>query len=93
MLTLLLFLLYPIAIQFERGGWWYLLFPVTLVTFIIDILTNYTELALVFGLPRRGEWTFSQRLKRLSYRADWRGDLARWCIDYTNRFDPDGRHV
>jgi len=61
-MSLLLFLLYPIAIQFERGGAWRLLLPVILLALVIDILANYTELALVFGLPRRGEWTFSQRL-------------------------------
>lgn len=92
-MSLLLALLYPIAIQVERGGWWYLLAPVTVLALVIDVIANYTELALVFGWPRSGEWTFSQRLKRLSYRADWRGDLARWCIDYTNRYDPQGNHV
>jgi hypothetical protein len=92
-MSILLFLLYPVAIQVERGGAWNLLLPVTLLALLIDVLANYTELALIFGWPRSGEWTFSQRLRRLSWRADWRGDLARWCIDYTDRFDPDGRHV
>lgn len=92
-MSLILFLLYPIAIQYERGGWWYLLAPVTFTALVIDIIANYTELALVFGWPRKGEFTFSQRLKRLSYRADWRGDVAQWCIWYTNKFDPQGDHV
>ena len=92
-MSLILLLLYPIAIQYERGGWWYLLAPVTFVALVIDIIANYTELALVFGWPRKGEFTFSQRLKRLSYRADWRGDVAQWCIWYTNKFDPQGDHV
>lgn len=92
-MTLLLALLYPIAIQYERGDWWKLLLPITLFTLIIDIIANYTELALVFGFPKQYEYTFSSRLKRLSYRADWKGDLAQWCVNYCNRFDPQHNHI
>jgi hypothetical protein len=92
-MSLLLLLLYPIAIQYERGGWWLLVAPVTLVALVIDVIANYTELALIYGWPRRGEWTLSKRLWRLSYFTGWRGRLAVWMIFYTGRFDPDGFHV
>jgi len=92
-MSLLLLILYPLAIQFERGGWWLLVTPVTVLALLIDVLANYTELALIYGFPRSGEWTFSHRLKRLSYLADWRGDLAQWCIWYTNKFDPQHNHI
>lgn len=92
-MSLLLALLYPIAIQYERGGWWRILLPVTLLALAIDVLANWTELAIVFGLPRRGEWTFSKRLRRLSLLPGWRSTAARWCIAYTDFFDPDGYHI
>lgn len=92
-MSLILLIFYPLAIQVERGKWWYLVAPLTILIAIVDIIANHTELALVYGWPKSGEWTFSQRLKRLSYLADWRGDLARWCIWYTNYFDPQHDHV
>lgn len=93
-MSLLLALLYPIAIQYERGGWWYLLAPVTLLALVIDVIANYTELALLtWDFPRRGEWTFSKRLRRLSLLPGWRSTAARWCIAYTDFFDPDGYHI
>lgn len=93
-MSLLLLILYPIAIQYERGGWWRIVIPFfTIPAFIVDVIANYTELSLIYGLPRKGEYTFSMRLKRLSYLANWKGDLARWCIDYTNYFDPQNDHV
>lgn len=92
-MSILLALLYPIAIQVERGGWWRLVAPVTLLALAIDVVANFTDLALVFGWPKHGEWTFSQRLRRLSLIQNWRGDLARHCIWYTNYFDPQHDHV
>ena len=92
-MSLLLLLLYPIAIQYERGGAWRLLAPVTLVALVIDVIANYTELALIYGLPRKGEWTLSNRLRRLSYLPGWRGRLANWIEVYTDRYDPDGFHI
>lgn len=89
-MTLLLILLYPIAVQAERGGWWLLVTPVTFVAFLIDVLANYTELALItWDFPAKGEWTFSKRLKRLQYYHGWRGAFARVARDYCNYFDKD----
>lgn len=92
-MSLLLMLLYPVAIQYERGGGWRLLAPITLVAAAINVLVNYTEMALIYDLPRKGEWMLSRRLWRLSYFPGWRGRLATWMIFYTGRFDPDGVHV
>lgn len=93
-MSLLLALLYPIAIQYERGGWWYLLAPVTLLALLIDVVANYTELALLtWDLPRRGEWTFSTRCKRLQHDQGWRGRIARLVKDYTNFWDPQRDHI
>jgi hypothetical protein len=93
-MSLLLALLYPLAVQYERGGWWRVLAPVTLFALVIDIIGNYTELALLtWDFPKRGEYTFSTRLKRLQYDLSWRGELAQSIVAYLNYFAPNGKHV
>lgn len=88
-MSVLLALLYPIAVQYERGGWWRLLAPVTISALVIDIIANYTELALLtWDFPMRGEYTFSTRLKRLQRERGWRGSLARPIVAYLNFFYP-----
>jgi hypothetical protein len=91
--TLLLALLYPIAVQYERGGWWRLVAPVTVLALLIDVIATHTELALICGWPRKGEWTFSTCLLRLRYRGDLVGRLCRGVIVYLNFFAPNGKHV
>lgn len=84
---IILAILYPLAVQFERGGWWRLLAPVTFIAFLIDVWCNYTELALIFwDFPRRNEFTFSVRLRRLQHDEGWRGKLARPVVAYLNFF-------
>ena len=93
-MTILLALLYPIAVQYDRGGRWRLLAPLTVLTIGINMLANYTELALLtWDFPQPGEHTFSQRLKRLVNDRGWRGVLARGIAAGLNYFAPDGRHV
>lgn len=88
-MSILLALLYPLAVQYERGGWWKLLAPVTLFALVIDIVANYTELALLtWDFPMQGEYTFSTRLKRLQRERGWRGSLARPIVVYLNFFYP-----
>jgi len=81
--------LFPLAIQYKRGGWF---MPLTLlagVLLVIDVALNFTALALwTLDFPHKGEWTFSQRLSRLIHRTDWRGNIARRVAAYLNRFDP-----
>ena len=83
MLTSGLFLLFPLAVQYERGGWFRIVAPITFIALLIDVLANYTELALLtWDFPRRGEYTFSNRLRRLQYNNDWRGVLARPVVRF-----------
>jgi len=90
-MTLLLALLYPLAIQYERGGWWRIVAPVTAFALLIDVLANYTELSLaMLEWPKRGEWTFSTRLERLFREQGWRGDIARPVSRVLNWFSPTG---
>lgn len=94
MLTLLLTLIYPITIQYERGGIFKIFYIAVIPALLIDVLANYTELSLVFWeLPRKGEWTFSTRLIRLQYRTDWRGNFARPIARVLNYIAPSGKHI
>ena len=93
-MSILLAIIYPLAVQIERKGWWYLLAPVTIFALVIDVIANYTELALMtWDFPRRGEHTFSTRLLRLKHDAGWRGFCARLIAKYLNYFSPSGSHV
>lgn len=93
-LPVLLAAAYPLAIQYERGGWWKLLMPFTLVVAIVDVYLNFTTFALYFrSMPRRKEITFSQHLERLVFDSGWRGVMARLVARYTNKFDPTPPHI
>jgi hypothetical protein len=86
-MSFLLALLYPIAVQYERGGLWRAVMPITLVALVIDVIANYTELALLtWDFPREGEYTFSDRLVRLKHDAGWRGVIARTAVWYCDIF-------
>jgi hypothetical protein len=93
-MTLLLWIFYPIAIQYERGGWWRLCYIVAIPVLLIDVVANYTELAAVtWDVPKLGEWTFSKRLSRLQHNTDWRGDFARYIAPILDKISPSGKHV
>ena len=93
--VLILWPLYLIGIQYERKGVFYLLLPITLIAAIIDIILNYTELALItMDFPKSGEYTFSMRLERLVDRDDWRGTISRFIkVHMLDWADPDGVHI
>lgn len=94
-MIVLLGLLYPIAIQSERGPLWAIfLSPIVFVTLVIDVWVNYTEASLIFWeFPRKGEYTVSQRLERLQYDLGWRGDIARVVVPILNYIAPSGQHI
>lgn len=96
--TPLLWVLYPIAIQYERKGWWYLFLLVALPTYVLDVVLNHTTLALLtwsFPMKRRDkyEWTFSDRLARLQYGNQWNNDLARYLKRVLDPIAPSGLHI
>ncbi|MGE0349804.1 hypothetical protein [Hydrogenophaga sp.] len=87
-LPLLLAAVYPVVIQYERGRWWKLLMPFTLVAAIVDVWLNFTTFSVYLGgLPEEGETTLSKRCKRLVRDSGWRGFIARLIARYTNLFD------
>lgn len=94
MMTALLWLIYPIAIQYERGGLWRAFYLMAAVGLVIDVIANYTELTLLtLDWPKRGEWTFSKRLKRLVLDAGWRGSVARYVAKILDVIAPSGKHI
>ena len=58
---------------------WVFAFPLIVIALILDVLLNFTVFAvLTWDFPRKGEWTFSQRLARLVRDTGWRGKLSNW---------------
>ena len=86
---------YAIGIQYQRGGVWRILLPITLVAAIGSTVLNHTLAALLlWDWPRPGEVTFSQRLNRLVINTDWRGHVARWTAKYLlDWVAPGGKHI
>lgn len=74
---------------------WCLAFPIILAAIALDVALNFTVFALVtLDFPRRGEWTFSQRLNRLAQDTGWRGGISRWlAANLLDPYDPSGQHI
>lgn len=54
-----------------------------LIGYPYDVIYNYTYGSVVFWqFPRRGEYTFTARLKRTITLNTWRGDIARFICRY-----------
>ncbi len=93
-LPLLLAAAYPVVIQYERGRWWKLLMPFTLVAAIVDVWLNFTTFSMYLAsTPGKKEITLSQRLERLVFDNGWRGYIARAIARYTNWPDPTPPHI
>lgn len=93
MISLFVLIWYPLAVQYERGGWWRILALIAWPLMVLDVIANFTELVLLFGWPRPGEYTFSKRAARLRLLPGWRGDIAWNVARYLNYFSPTGDHV
>lgn len=90
--SLLLVLFYPVAIQYKRGGAWYLLLPLVVLVLLLDVVANYTEWAIVFGFPKNAH-TVSQRLKQmLNDEVISRRVFAYNVQAFLDACEPDGKH-
>lgn len=84
-----LLICYAIGIQYQRGGWCKPLGLLLIPGFLLDLVLNYTTLAvLTWDRPRKGEFTFSKRLYRLQSNTDWRGNVARPICLILNKIAP-----
>jgi hypothetical protein len=94
-----LWLLYPIAIQYERAkmgqGWgWWLCLMFVVPALVIDVIVNWTSLAVIFGRPRWGEWTFSTHLYRICRLEQCWQRTTGWVIALIlNLIAPSGMHI
>lgn len=90
-----MWLLYIIGVQYERGGNWRVLAPVTALALVADAVLNYTLFAvLTLDFPRAGEYTFSRRLSRLKRTLGWRGVQATYIAEHMlDPFSPLGKHI
>ena len=92
-LTTITALAYPLAIQYKRGGFWRVLAPFGLLVWLIDVLANYTEMALVFDWPEKGDHTITARVRRMHYSPlNSRRELAALLQIYLDACEPDGKH-
>lgn len=94
MLTAITAFGYPIVIQYKRGGfWWVLAIPGVLV-WLIDVIANYTEWAIVFGWPAKGDHTITNRLKTMlvSDPFESRRAFALGVLTVLDACEPDGKH-
>lgn len=85
---------YPYVIQYKRGGWHRAWAPVALAVWLLDVIANYTEWAIIFGWPRKGDYTISNRLDWMEQNDPFesRRELARMINVYLNACEHDGVH-
>lgn len=87
-MSILLALLFPLAIQYERGGWWKLLLVIGIPCYLVDLVAARTDFALLmWRWPRPEERTVSQALRTIVKDPGWRGVFARGIARYVNLFD------
>lgn len=52
----LLWVLYVIGIQYQRGGWWRVCLVAALPAIVLNVVMNFTVLALItWDWPRKGD--------------------------------------
>lgn len=85
---------YPVVIQFKRGGLWWLLALPGLLIALCDAIANYTEWALIFGWPSKGDHTITKRLKRMAASDTYesRRRFAAAVLVALDACEPDGKH-
>lgn len=92
-LTALTAIAYPLAIQYKRGGLWTILAPFAALVLIVDVLASYTEWSLVFGAPKKGDHTITQRVESMHVdELESRRNLAKLVQIYLDACEPDGKH-
>jgi len=86
-MSIILLIFAPLALQYELGNKW--LAPVAFVFLLLDVIANYTELALLtWDWPLPGEYTFSKRLARLRRYPGLMGEICENLSRYLNNISP-----
>jgi hypothetical protein len=93
MISILTLLLYPLAIQYERKGLWRLLFLLYVLTGLLDIIANYTEVSLIcLKWPAVRKPTVSMRIPELLLNPFWK-PIAYQLAKYLNYWSPSHNHI
>lgn len=90
---ILVYLLYVIGIQYERGGAWRVLLPFTVLVLLLSWAINQTIGRLVYGKPLTWRETFSKHTSRMVFVQNWRGRFARLIAALLNFASPNENHV
>lgn len=85
--------IYAIGVQYERGGAWKLVFPVTLLALLMSWALNQTLGRLLYGTPASWRETFSKHTERTTHLMSWRGRVARLMAAVLNFFSHDELHI
>lgn len=95
MIDLLCLLLKPALFFVSNKKKYAYLAPLAVVALIVDVAMNYTTISIISGdgLPRKGEWTFSQRLERLCVEESADKELYKQIALKLNRIDPLHCHI
>lgn len=91
-LYLLMLVIYVIFIQHERGGLWKTCKLIGVPGYVLDVLLNYTHVSLVWGLPRHGQHTISQRVNGMKFGTDQPAKDAKLVSMILDRLAPSGKH-
>lgn len=86
-MSIILLIFAPLALQYELGHKW--LWPVAMLFLLLDVIANYTELALLtLDWPLPGEYTFSKRLARLRRYPGLMGEMCNNISNFLNHISP-----
>lgn len=92
-LTGIVALLYPLVIQYKKGGLLSLLKGFALLVLLLDIVACYTEWWLVFGKPPKGVHTITAYINYLKTSdQEAKRKLAEGVQIFLDACEPDGKH-
>jgi len=94
MVSIVTLIFYALAIQYERGGLWRVLWPLYVLTALLDVVANHTEVSLLLGSwPEPGVMTVSQRIPSMLKIPGRIGKLSYYVSVYLNFFSPTHDHI
>jgi hypothetical protein len=89
----LMWLLYAVAVQYERGGAWRALAPLAFSVLLASWMINQSLGRLIYGKPTTWRETFSLHTQRMQSAAGIRGRIARLVKALLNFAAPREDHI
>jgi len=91
-IDLFLVILKPALLYADGKQWRYL--PIALVAWVLDMVIAHTTWALMFGWPKKREWTISDTLERMCW--EWNNPDRDFHVALAlkiNRLSPTKNHI